>query len=196
VLTIMLPLLQTLWLALPLVLAGTVQIVVIHRGWLAPLAHLPLDAGLTLRGRRLLGRNKTVRGAMTMIVATIAGVAVQAILFHHTSWARRLSLVDLDRVSPLAWGAILGGGYVAGELPNSFLKRQLGIAPGAAAPGRLRTLFWILDQIDSLGGVLACMCLASVPPLAIIALLAGVTLCVHPTMALLMVALGLKQRVG
>jgi hypothetical protein len=57
-------------------------------------------------------------------------------------------------------------------------------------------LFWILDQIDSLVGVLACMCIAWIPPLAIVALLTGVTLCVHPTMALLMVALGLKQRVG
>jgi CDP-archaeol synthase len=192
----MLPLLQTLWLALPVMLAGTVHITVIHRNWLAPLARLPLDGGMTLRGRRLLGDNKTVRGAVTMLGATIAGVGVQAVLFHHGAWARRLSLVDLDRVSPLVWGAILGGGYVAGELPNSFVKRQLAIAPGAAASGKLRTLFWILDQIDSLVGVLACMCVAWIPPLAIVALLTGVTLCVHPTMALLMVALGLKQRVG
>jgi hypothetical protein len=117
-------------------------------------------------------------------------------LFDRTSWARQLSLVDLNRVSPLVCGAILGGGYVAGELPNSFVKRRLEIAPGAAAPGKLRALFWILDQLDSLVGILAFMSVVWVPPLAIVALLVGVTLCIHPTMALLMVARGLKQRVG
>ena len=192
----MLPLLQALWLAVPIVLAGTVHIAVIHRGWFAALARLPLDGGVTLQGHRLFGDNKTVRGATTMLVATIAGVAVQAMLFHHVSWARKLSLVDLDHVSPLAWGALLGGGYVAGELPNSFVKRRLDIAPGAAAPGKLATPFWILDQLDSLAGVLASMSIVWVPSLGIAALLTAVALCVHPAMALLMVALGLKQRVG
>jgi CDP-diacylglycerol--serine O-phosphatidyltransferase len=35
-----------------------------------------------------------------------------------------------------------------GELPNSFLKRRLGIAPGAT-PARGRPLFVLMDQLDS-----------------------------------------------
>jgi CDP-archaeol synthase len=187
---------QTLWLAGPVIGAGVVHIVVIRRGWLYRFARAPLDCGLTLRGRRLLGDNKTARGAATMIVATIGFVAVEAALARHTGWARGLSLVDFDRVSPVLWGAVLGGGYVVGELPNSFVKRRLDIAPGAAARGGLAALFWFLDQVDSLIGVLALMPVVWAPPVAVIVLLTGVTLCVHPAMALVMVALGLKQRAG
>jgi len=39
------------------------------------------------------------------------------------------------------------------ELPNSMLKRQLGIAPGAAGGGILGMFFYVLDQIDMLIGV-------------------------------------------
>ncbi len=187
---------QTLWLAAPVIGAGVVQIVAIHRGWLGRLAGAPLDCGMTLHGRRLFGDNKTLRGLATMVGATIGFVLVEAVLSRHTDWGRRLSLVDFDRVSPLLWGALLGGGYVVGELPNSFVKRRLDVAPGAAAPGGLAALFWLFDQVDSLVGVLALMSVVWVPPFAIVVLLAGMTLCVHPALALVMVALGLKHRVG
>jgi len=36
------------------------------------------------------------------------------------------------RIHALAWGLLRGTGYIVGELPNSFAKRQLGIAPGAS----------------------------------------------------------------
>jgi hypothetical protein len=39
------------------------------------------------------------------------------------------------------------------ELPNSFIKRQLGIAPGKATNGMVGVLFYILDQVDMLLGV-------------------------------------------
>jgi len=187
---------QTLWLAAPVIGAGVVHIVAIHRGWLRGLARTPLDCGIMLHGRRLLGDNKTLRGLATMVGATIGFVLVEAALSRHTDWGRRLSLVDFDRVSPVLWGVLLGGGYVVGELPNSFVKRRLGVAPGAAAPGGLAALFWLFDQVDSLAGVLALMSVVWVPPFAIVVFLAGTTLCVHPAMALVMVALGLKQRVG
>ena len=109
--------------------------------------------------------------------------ALRALAFdHETHW--------------LPWGLLLGTGYVAGELPNSFLKRQLDVGPGAAAPGLLAPLFWLADQLDSLVGVLCLMALVWVPPLAVAAALMLLTLAVHPAMALVMVALGLKRRVG
>src|SRR5205807_716845 len=90
-----------------------------------PLARLPLDGGATFRGRRLLGAHKTVRGAVTMVGATTMFALAQASLFHRYGWARAASLVDFDRVHPLLWGVALGGGYIVGELPNSFVKRRL-----------------------------------------------------------------------
>jgi CDP-archaeol synthase len=187
---------QALWLALPVILGGAIHIAVIKRGWLGALARLPLDGGATFHGRRLLGAHKTLRGAVTMVGATTLFALAQALLFHRFAWARAASLVDFDRVHPALWGVALGAGYVLGELPNSFVKRRLAVPPGERAPGALGALFWLVDQVDSLLGVLACMCLVWVPPASVAALLAVITLVAHPAMALVMVRLGLKQQVG
>jgi len=39
------------------------------------------------------------------------------------------------------------------ELPNSVLKRQLRVAPGAAGRGIVGLAFYVLDQVDMLLGV-------------------------------------------
>jgi CDP-2,3-bis-(O-geranylgeranyl)-sn-glycerol synthase len=39
------------------------------------------------------------------------------------------------------------------ELPNSALKRQLGIKPGQAGRGWASAIFYVLDQVDMLVGV-------------------------------------------
>ena len=187
---------QVLWLALPVILGGAVHIVVIKLDWLGALARLPLDGGATFRGQRLLGAHKTVRGAVTMVGATTMFALAQASLFHRYGWAHAASLVDFDRVHPVLWGVLLGGGYIGGELPNSFVKRRLRVQPGERAAGALGALFWLADQVDSLLGVLVCMCLVWVPPAAVAAELAALTLLAHPAMALVMVGLGLKRRVG
>ena len=187
---------QAVWLATPVILGGAVHIAVIKLDLLRSLAGLPLDGGLRFRGRRLLGDNKTVRGAVTMIGATATFVVLQAVLSTRAGWARPLSLVDFDRVHPLLWGVVLGGGYIAGELPNSFIKRQLGVAPGDRPAGVLAPLFWLTDELDGLAGVLLCMSTVWVAPLRVALLLAGVTLVVHPAMGFVMVALGLKRQIG
>src|SRR5207244_5329389 len=143
---------QAVWLAIPVILGGAVHIAVIKLDLLRSLARVPLDGGLCFRGRRLLGDNKTVRGAVTMIGATATFVALQAILGTRAGWARPLSLVDFDRVHPLLWGVVLGGGHIPGELPNSFIKRQLGVAPGDRPAGVLAPLFWLTDELDGLAG--------------------------------------------
>jgi hypothetical protein len=189
--------LRAFWLALPVILGGAVHIAVLRAGLFPTLARLPLDLGLSVRGRRLFGANKTLRGALTMIAAISGFCVLQAWAAQHLEWARPLVLVGFSVEHPVLWGLILGGGYIGGELPNSFLKRQLDIGPGEAAssPG-LRWLFWLLDQVDSLAGVLLCMALVWTPPLAVVLRLAVITLLVHPAMAAIMVGLGLKDRVG
>jgi hypothetical protein len=67
------------FLLLAFVIAGTAQ-----TAWFASPASRrfaqPLDAGLTLRGRRLFGENKTRRGFLVMLPASAAGFALLAIL--------------------------------------------------------------------------------------------------------------------
>jgi hypothetical protein len=101
---------------------------------LLPSLKRPLDAGLRFRRRRLLGDNKTWRGAAVMSAGTLLASAGLS----RCGWYR-------SRVpDPLRSGVVVAFAVVAGELPNSFLKRQLGVAPGAQRWAVLS----VLDQAD------------------------------------------------
>jgi CDP-archaeol synthase len=147
---------QSLLLVIPFILAGFVHLAVIHNHLLAALEEVPLDCGVEVRGRRLLGKNKTVRGLVTVSAAVMFWTYVQTLVLHHFSVEASLISSGENRLSPALVGLTLGFAWVLGELPNSFIKRQLDIAPGTAAPGRLRIPFWVFDQIDSLIGVVVC----------------------------------------
>lgn len=55
-------------------------------------------------------------------------------------------------------GLWAGLGFMLGELPNSFIKRQLDVEPGAAPPyGFRRYLFTVVDRVDSILGLLLFM---------------------------------------
>lgn len=185
-----------LWLALPVVLGGAVHILAIRRDVLPTLARIPLDGGRTVRGRSLFGANKTVRGVVVMVSATAAASVALAGIARRVPALAALAVTDLQHQRPVVWGLMLGIGYVLGELPNSFAKRQLGIAPGEPAHGGLRALFWVVDQVDSLFGVLLVLSMVWVPPLDAALGLVALTLAVHPAMAAVMFGLGLKQRIG
>ena len=51
------------------------------------------------------------------------------------------------------YGLLLGLGCVLGELPNSFIKRQLDVPPGAQARSVLKICFAVYDQGDLVLGV-------------------------------------------
>jgi len=185
-----------LWLALPVIVAGALHIAAIRMNVLPALAGIPLDGGLTFRGRRVFGANKTLRGILLMVSFTILAATGQAWLAAHVDWASEITPRELAAAGPIKWGGLLGLGYVLGELPNSFLKRQINIAPGAPGAGTLGPVFWIVDQVDSLAGALIAMSFVWLPPWPVIVAMLVVTLVVHPLAALGMVALGLKERVG
>jgi len=186
--------LQALWLALPVLVAGIVQILVIKAGWLHSLAACPIDGGLCLRGRRLFGANKTLRGAVIMPLVSALASALQARAAPGAmEW---LHVASFQMNHPVAWGLLLGSGYVLGELPNSFMKRQLDIAPGAAAKDRTALLFWLADQWDSVVGIFLVLGFVWVPGLRFMVMVFALALVLHTLAAALMVALGLKERIG
>ena len=104
----------------------------------------------------------------------------------------------LWRLTPaqyLGLGILAGAGCMLGELPNSFIKRQVGIPPGAPADGPLaRRLFFAVDRLDSTLGVVAALMLAvPVPPATVLyVLLAGVV--VHGALSVMTFRLGGKAR--
>lgn len=115
---------------------------------------IPLDLGGTFRGKRIFGNNKTLRGFMVIVPATACSFLILGtIVSNHPYLSARLWALSPGSYALL--GFVAGFGFMIGELPNSFIKRQLGIGPGEA-PGKLgaKVLFFALDRFDSIVGML------------------------------------------
>jgi len=154
----------------------------------------PLDGGLMLRGRRLFGENKTFRGFVVMVPA--AAIAFPFVAFEMTQHAPAAAgLWPLTPLGYAALGAWAGLGFMLGELPNSFLKRQLDIPPGAARANRLAwTVQLLADRLDSGIGMLTAVSVAVPTPWLtwIIVLTTGPAL--HWLFSVVMFQLGTKAR--
>jgi hypothetical protein len=182
------------WLALPVLIAGVAHLFVLKADSWPALRRLPLDAGLHWRGRRIFGANKTWRGAAVMIgTTTLASIVLESF---NDCCLQISALPDFAQSHPGIWGLLLGVGYIVGELPNSFTKRQLGIPPGAAGQGATGRFFWYVDQLDSLVGMLLFTMPVWQPPWSLVVLLFALMLMAHPVSAWVMVQFGLKTRVG
>jgi CDP-2,3-bis-(O-geranylgeranyl)-sn-glycerol synthase len=153
---------------------------------------LPLDAGITLGGRRLFGDNKTVRGFVVMVPATAAAFALLAMALGCPACA------GLWPMTPAAYarlGAWAGLGFMLGELPNSFVKRQLDIAPGGAAQSdAARRLQFAIDRADSGIGMLTAVSIAVPTPALTWPIVVAAGLWFHWGFSVLMFRLGIKPR--
>jgi CDP-2,3-bis-(O-geranylgeranyl)-sn-glycerol synthase len=78
----------------------------------------PLDFGKTMFKKRILGDNKTIRGTTMGI---LCGIAVGV-------W----EYPALSYMLPVA--VALSAGTIAGDLIGSFIKRRVGVKPGASVP--------------------------------------------------------------
>jgi hypothetical protein len=184
----------TLFLIAAFILAGLVQ-----TAWLKSRISnrfaVPLDGGATLRGRRIFGANKTWKGLVVMVPAVGIAFWVVAVGME-LPWPA--ALTDLWPLTPAGYfvlGCWAGLGFMLGELPNSFIKRQLDVAPGKppANPAG-RVLCFLIDQTDSvLGALLALSLIVKVPwPAWICILLAGPL--VHWLFNVLLMLLGVKAK--
>ena len=82
----------------------------------------PLDMGAKLKGKRIFGDNKTIRGTVSSLLCGIAVGLVEYPFFHY--------------MLPVA--VLLAVGANFGDLLGSFIKRRLNMKHGASFP--------ILDQ--------------------------------------------------
>ena len=122
-----------LFLILAFILAGVAQTWWFKSPRSARFA-IPLDGGRTFRGWPIFGANKTWKGFVVMVPVTALAFLVLGTL------ARALPIgKGLWSLSPAGYallGAVASIGFMAGELPNSFIKRQLAIPPGGAPRSR------------------------------------------------------------
>ncbi len=144
------PLLErALWLVAPVLMAGLAHVAVITFD-IAPALARPIDGGRRWRGHELVGRNKTWRGFVVMPSCAALTVALQDALARRAPRLGRLGRIKAGVPPAPVVGTLCGLAYVVAELPNSFAKRRLGIAPGA----RTSAIQYAIDQVDSVIGCL------------------------------------------
>ena len=93
------------------------------------------------------GQNKTWRGFIVMPLATWPGV----LLAQKWESISDLNAPLMTSQSAVLLALVLGMGYCLAELPNSFVKRRLGVKEGQTSD-RFKWFFVILDQADSAVG--------------------------------------------
>jgi CDP-archaeol synthase len=116
----------------------------------APVAHGPVlrwDLAPALKrpiSARLFGENKTWRGGLVMT----AGTTIAALGLARVPAYRRRLPAPVAAANPAIVGGVLGLASWIGELPNSFVKRRIGIPPGERLHSPAGVLFSIVDQAD------------------------------------------------
>ncbi len=116
----------------------------------------PIDGGHNWKdGERILGDHKTWKGfAGYLLYNTICmilwGFVCKGTNLEDYNFFYRA--LENNVVNNLWIGLMLGGAYALAELPNSFLKRRLGIVPGKTISGYWKVFFIFFDQADSVFG--------------------------------------------
>jgi CDP-archaeol synthase len=153
----------------------------------------PIDQGRSFRGKRIFGDNKTYRGVAVVSLGTAIGFGLQSLVLHRSASIRGIELFDYAFFKSVAVGLAVGVAAMLSELPNSFIKRRFEIAPGTAAKGWKRLIFYVYDQIDFLLG--AWLVLAVVVPVTVerALLSAGLLLVAHQLMSSAGYALGMRK---
>jgi CDP-diacylglycerol--serine O-phosphatidyltransferase len=91
---------------------------------------------------KLLGSGKTYRAFIVMpYVCGFSALLLRSLILHNEDYYWSFSI-----------GFILGISYLIGELPNSFIKRRLGISAGKYHP----TFKWVQYVVDKSDSLLMC----------------------------------------
>ena len=162
-------------LFVPLILTNVLHMVIVKRNLFSALA-IPISA-------KHFGQNKTWRGLLFLPITNACFTGLMEMVFGpFTPLSSRAFFL----------GFLLGLAYVLAELPNSFVKRRLGIAPGGSAE-KHKMLQTIIDKTDSLILVFLTYYLFLNVSLADVLTLFFAALIIHLTISRLLVAFKIKK---
>lgn len=134
-----------LFLYMTAAFANMAPVVLWRTSWL-PKLRVPLDGGLKIKGKPLLGTHKTWFGLVAAVIGGVTGVvaalAVEMLLGNSLVYDSLLKVSDL--LLYMFWGALIGFGAIMGDAVKSIIKRRLDIKPGKP--------FIPWDQIDFVAG--------------------------------------------
>lgn len=156
----------------PLVLTNVLHMLVVKSDFFSKLA-IPIY-------EKAFGKNKTWRGLLFVSFTN-------AFVLSFVNLTFRLN-IDHD----FLLGGILGIVYILSELPNSLIKRKLGVQPGMKSENH-RILFILMDKTDSAFGVTLIYFLLGYTDLKTAFLLFIINSLTHLVISLLLVVLKIKS---
>ena len=139
----------------PVILAGIFNMIFCKLNVLKSI-QIPMDGGRVLGdGNRIFGDNKTWKGFFGYLIFGTVFTVIWGFAIRNTS-LNSLDFFYVNNENTLGFnivvGLLLGFAYALFELPNSFVKRRLGITPGKPATGIKKAVFVFVDQADSIFG--------------------------------------------
>lgn len=171
-----------LHLMIPLIVAGLFHMFAVRYRWFAFLAR-PIH-------EPSLGANKTWRGLIILPLGMFPGVLAARAL--EPLWSGNL-LLSFQGHSTAWIGILVGLGYMVAELPNSYVKRKMGVAPGML-PDTRRQLFLFIDQVDSVIGAGAAYWFLLNPPWQSLLIFLALGPAVHLGINLMLYFSGIRKR--
>lgn len=171
-------LVQIIWFFLPAGIANMSPVIFKKVNFL----NYPVDFNLKIKGKPLLGKNKTYRGFFFAISMSILTIFIQKTLYPHLI---NYSLVNYNQINIYLLGFLLGFGALIGDTLKSFFKRRLKIPPGKP---------WIpFDQIDWIIGTALLINLYIKLSFKEILIALILSLIFHPLINLLSYSLGIQK---
>ena len=146
----------------PVILAGVFNMLFLKIPFLKSHCR-PIDGGKNWTdGKRIFGDSKSVLGFLLM--TALAGIleVFWGFLLQGLGQNKRSLLYLYFENTPVfnfLIGMLFGFFYMLFELPNSFIKRRLSVSAAEQGDKRrgLKLFFFILDQIDSMFGIMLCL---------------------------------------
>ena len=90
----------------------------------------------------------------------------------------------------------MGLGMAAGELPNSFLKRQLDVMPGKRKKGLLGIAIFLFDQVDLAMGIWVFLFVLIRPSWLLVAWSFLLTIALHVAVSTVGYLLGMRETIA
>ena len=146
----------------PVILAGVFNMLFLKIPFLKSRCR-PIDGGKNWTdGKRIFGDSKSILGFILMtvlagILEVFWGFLLQGL--GQNNWSLLYLCFENTPAFNFLIGMLFGFLYMLFELPNSFIKRRLSVSASAQGDRRrgLKLIFFILDQIDSMLGIMICL---------------------------------------